>query len=211
MYCIDLDCFCEIVFELLQVIELFVYYEFICMVDLIGFGDYIESGQVILVEYNGQVGGYMFVMYFDDYLLIVGGCELWGFLKKFVLFMLYVNIDYILGMFDYGKVCVVIGMMGYKYKEFDIDEQMKWFVGFNFLLKIILYVDGIVCVCELVCYYMQDIKMKGVWMGFVLLELVLYVFVLVVDLLVFEIVEVCYFVVDLMLGFGEVVYDYLVQ
>lgn len=52
--------------------------------------------------------------------------------------------------------------------------------------------------------------MKGVWMGFVLLELVLYVFVLVVDLLVFEIVEVCYFVVDLMLGFGEVVYDYLV-
>lgn len=64
----------------------------------------------------------MFVMYFDDYLLIVGGCELWGFLKKFVLFMLYVNIDYILGMFDYGKVCVVIGMMGYKYKEFDIDE-----------------------------------------------------------------------------------------
>lgn len=79
------------------------------------------------------------------------------------------------------------------------------------MFKIILYVDGkIVCICELLCNYMIDIDMKGVWIGFVLLELVYYVLVFVVELFVLEIVEVWYIIVDLIFGMGEVVFDYFV-
>lgn len=77
---------------------------------------------MIFVIYEGKFGMYMLVMYLDDYLFLVGGCEMWGFLKKFVLFKLVIDKDMLIGMFDYGFVCVVIGIMGYKYCELDLVE-----------------------------------------------------------------------------------------
>ena len=48
------------------------------MPDSTGFGDYTESGQVIPVSCQGQVGGYVHAMFLDDESLIAGGRERWG-------------------------------------------------------------------------------------------------------------------------------------
>ena len=137
------------------------HYEFIRMADSTGFGDYTESGQVIPVEYNGQPGGYTLAMYLDDHPPIAGGRELWGFPKKLASPTLHVNTDH-LGTLDYGKVRVATGTMGYKhgFRHRRADQASR---RPHFLLKIIPHVDGTARVCELVRYYMQDIKMKGAW------------------------------------------------
>src|SRR5467141_3663196 len=53
--------------EPLQVAAPVVNYEFIRMPDSTGFGDYTESGQVILVTYKGQVGNYTHARYVADH------------------------------------------------------------------------------------------------------------------------------------------------
>ncbi|MBS4734565.1 acetoacetate decarboxylase family protein, partial [Acinetobacter baumannii] len=81
-----------------------------------------------------------------------------------------------------------------------IDEQTRRLAGPNFLLKIIPHVDGTARVCELVRYYMQDIKMKGAWTGPASLELAPHALAPVADLPVLEIVEARHIVADLTLG-----------
>jgi acetoacetate decarboxylase len=49
------------------------------MPDLVGFGDYTETGQVIPVRFNGREGNYTHAMYLDAAAPIVGGREIWGF------------------------------------------------------------------------------------------------------------------------------------
>lgn len=179
------------------------------MLDFIGFGDYIEFGQVIFCKFNGVVGGYVYFMFLNDDVLIVGGCEIWGFLKKFVEFFLFVVKDMLVGIFDYFGQCIVIVIMGYKYWVLDVGKVCESLFVFNFMFKIILYVDCMLWICEFVCYYFEDLMVKGVWEGFGVLVFFLYVFVDVVVLLVLEIKLVVYIFIDLMLGFGEVVYDYM--
>ena len=57
-YRTDPEALRRIVPEPLALTEPVVNYEFIRMPDSTGFGDYTESGQVIPVSYQGQVGGF---------------------------------------------------------------------------------------------------------------------------------------------------------
>src|SRR5580693_2627927 len=135
-------------------------YEFIRMPDSTGFGDYTESGQVIPVQYKGQAGNYTHAMYLDDHPPLAGGRELWGFPKKLAQPKLHTEIDTLVGTLDYGPVRVATGTMGYKHRTLD-GQALARSLGStpNYLLKIIPHVDGSARICELVCYYLEDVTM----------------------------------------------------
>jgi acetoacetate decarboxylase len=81
-------------------------YECIRMPDSTGFGDYTESGQVILVALDGRPGSYTHCMFLDDESPIAGGRELWGFPKKLASPSLKVEKDTLVGTLDYGPLRV---------------------------------------------------------------------------------------------------------
>jgi acetoacetate decarboxylase len=203
----------EIVPEPLRIDEAkpFVHYEFIRMADSTGFGDYTESGQVIPVTYEGKSGGYTHAMYLNDHPPIAGGRELWGFPKKLATPTLHVDTDHLLGTLDYGCTRVATGTMGYKHKTLDIAKEKERLEGPNYLLKIIPHVDGSPRICELVRYFLTDIKMKGAWTGPASLQLTPHALAPVADLPVLEIIEARHLIADLTLDLGTVVHDYLAR
>lgn len=184
-------------------------YEFIRMPDSTGFGDYTESGQVIPVSFNGQKGGYVHAMFLDDDPPIAGGRELWGFPKKLARPSLTTAHDTLLGTLDYGPVRIATGSMGYKHQALDHDKALAALGEPGFLLKIMPHVDGTPRICELVRYFMSDIKLKGAWSGPAALELHPHALARVTDLPVLEILSAVHLVADQTLNLGEVVHDYL--
>ena|GEM_PF-24605 len=210
-YRTDPDALRAVVPEPLRIEEPIVNYEFIRMPDSSGFGDYTETGQVIaVVDEQGRKGGYTHMMYLDDEAPIAGGRELWGFPKKLANPTLRVESDTLIGTLDYGPIRVATGTMGYKYEELDAAAQQKAMSESpNYLLKIIPHVDGSPRICELVRFYLQDVKVKGAWTGPVQLELFKHALAPVADLPVLEIIGAKHLVCDLTLGLGEVAYDYL--
>jgi len=210
-YRTDLDRLRQVVPEPLQVTEPLVHYEFIRMADSTGFGDYTESGQAIPITFDGKPGSYTLSMYLDDHPPLACGRELWGFPKKLASPKLEVHTDTLVGTLDYGPVRVATGTMGYKHSELDLAEQTKRLSAPNYLLKIIPHVDGTPRICELVRYYMEDIKVKGAWTGPASLQLSPHALAPVADLPVLEIVEARHIIADLTLKLGTVVHDYLAQ
>jgi len=196
--------------EPLQVAAPVVNYEFIRMPDSTGFGDYTESGQVILVTYKGQVGNYTHAMYLDDHPPLAGGRELWGFPKKLARPKLHTDIDTLVGTLDYGPVRVATGTMGYKHRTLEAQGMQRSLASTpNYLLKLIPHVDGSARICELVSYYLEDVHVKGVWEGPASLSLAPHALAPVADLPVLEVLSARHFVADLTLGLGKVVFDYL--
>jgi acetoacetate decarboxylase len=192
----------------LAIIEPVVKYEFIRMPNSTGFGDYTESGQVIPVCFNGETGGYVHSMFLDDDPPIAGGRELWGFPKKLAAPSLCVEHDTLVGTLDCGPVRVATGTMGYKHKPFAERAVMESLAEPGFLLKIIPHVDGSARICELVRYYLRDLRFKGAWSGPGALSLAPPALAPVADLPVREVLSCVHLVADLTLALGEVVYDY---
>ena len=196
--------------EPLEIAEPVVKYEFIRMPDSTGFGDYMESGQVIPVEFEGRKGGYVHAMYLNDGSSIAGGREIWGFPKKLAEPSLTIEKDTLLGTLDYGPVRIATGTMGYKHRTLDVGKVKESLEAPSFLLKIIPRADC--CgprVCELVRYYLQDLTVKGAWAGPAALDLHHHALAPVADLPVLEVLSGVHIVTDLTLGLGEVVHDYL--
>jgi len=193
----------------LEIDEPLVKYEFIRMPDSTGFGDYTETGQVIPVKYKGQHGGYVHSMYLDDDAPIAGGRELWGFPKKLANPKIVHEGEVIVGTLHYGSVLCATGTMGYKHREADHDSVLAALAAPNFLIKIIPHVDGTPRICELVRYYLTDITLKEAWTAPAALDLRPHVMADVAKLPVLDIVSAVHFKVDLTLGLGEVVHDYL--
>ena len=184
-------------------------YEFIRMPDSTGFGDYTESGQVIPVRYKGQPGGYVHSMYLDDDSPITGGRELWGFPKKLAEPTLKVEKDTLVGTLKYGPVRVATGTMGFKHHAADLAAVKAALAAPNFLLKIIPHVDGTPRICEIVEYALEDVNLKGAWIGPAALELNPHALAPVAELPVLEVVSAVHILADLTLGLGKVVHDYL--
>jgi acetoacetate decarboxylase len=199
----------ELVPEPLRVEEPLVRYEFIRMPDSTGFGDYTESGQVIPVSFQGRKGAYTHCMFLNDHPPIAGGRELWGFPKKLASPTLRTEIDMLVGTLDYGDVRVATSTMGYKYSAIDSSLVKSALASPNFLLKIIPHVDGTPRICELVEYYLEDIVIKGAWTGPGALSLAPHALAPVAELPVLEVISAQHFVVDLTLGLGKVIHDYL--
>lgn len=193
----------------LEVDEPVVKYEFIRMPDSTGFGDYTESGQVIPVRFKGQIGGYVHAMFLDDDPPIAGGRELWGFPKKLAAPTLKVERDTLVGTLDFGPTRIATGTMGYKHKTLSSEHVMPALQEPGFLLKIIPHVDGSPRICELVRYYLRDVRLKGAWTGPASLSLFPHALAPVADLPVLEVLSCVHLIADLTLDLGEVVHDYL--
>jgi len=208
-YRTDPDALAAVIPEPMEIVEPIVKYEFIRMPDSTGFGDYTESGQVIPVRLNGQVGGYVHSMYLNDDAPIAGGREIWGFPKKFAEPVLRVEKDTLIGTLSYSDLLVARGTMGYKHKALDTDAILEGMLGPNYLLKIIPHVDGTPRICEIVEYRLEDVTVKGAWTGPARLDLAHHALAPVADLPVLEILGATHIVSDLTLGLGKVVHDYL--
>jgi acetoacetate decarboxylase len=208
-YRTDPEALRKVVPEPLQIAEPIVKFEFIRMPDSTGFGDYTESGQVIPVSFNGQVGGYVHSMFLNDEAPIAGGRELWGFPKKLAAPTLAVQTDTLLGTLDYGPVRVAIATMGYKHRALEAESVLATLQTPNYLLKIIPHVDGSARICELVRYFLEDITLKGAWTGPAALELAHHALAPVAQLPVLEVLSGTHLVCDMTLGMGSVIHDYL--
>lgn len=208
-YRTDLEKLRALVPEPLQVTDPIVKYEFIRMPDSTGFGDYTESGQVIPVSFEGRKGGYTHCMFLDDHPPIAGGRELWGFPKKLAKPSLHVETDTLIGKLHYGSLPVAVGTMGYKHRELDLAATKASLEAPNWLLKIIPHVDGSPRICEIVEYYLTDIRLKGAWTGPAQLELFHHALAPVAELPVLEVISASHILADLTLGLGKVVHDYL--
>jgi len=195
--------------EPLEIADPVVKFEFIRMPDSTGFGDYSEAGQVIPVRFDGRQGSYVHAMYLNDGSPIDGGREIWGFPKKLAEPSLSVEKDTLLGTLDYGPVRVVTGTMGYKYEALDPATVKANLEAPNYLMKIVPDVDCTPRICELVCYYMQNLTVKGAWAGPAALELRHHARAPVADLPVLEVLSGVHILTDLTLGLGTVVHDYL--
>ena len=208
-YRTDPDALRAVVPEPLQIDEPIVRYEFIRMPDSTGFGDYTESGQVIPVVFKDQRGGYVHSMYLNDDAPIAGGRELWGFPKKLASPSVQVERDTLVGTLDYGPVRVATATMGYKHRQLDLGVVRQALAAPSFLLKIIPHVDGTPRICELVCYFLEDVVVKGAWTGPAALELAHHALAPVAQLPVLEVISGTHILCDLTLGLGTVVFDYL--
>jgi acetoacetate decarboxylase len=71
------------------------------------------------------------------------------------------------------------------------------------------HVDCTPRICELVRYYMEDVKLKGAWSGPAALQLISHAMCDVARLPVREVVSASHYIADLTLGLGEVIHDYL--
>lgn len=194
----------------LEMVEPVVNYEFIRMPDSTGFGDYTESGQVIPVRYQDQIGGYVHQMFLNDHPPIAAGRELWGFPKKLAQPTLAIETDTLVGTLDYGSVRIATGTMGYKHRSLDIAAETKNLAAPNFLLKVMPHVDGGTRICELVRFYLEDVTVKGAWTGPAALQLCPHALAPIADLPVLEVLSAKHVVADLTLGLGTVVHDYLI-
>jgi acetoacetate decarboxylase len=199
----------ELVPEPLEVEEPVVKYEFIRMPDSTGFGDYTESGQVIPVSLEGRKGSYTHCMFLNNDPPIAAGRELWGFPKKLADPSLRVEVETLVGTLDYGPMRVATGTMGYKYAPADMAAIKASLEAPNFLLKIIPDVDGTARICELVEYRLEDIELKGAWVGPGALDLHAHALAPVAELPVLEVLSATHLIADLTLGLGKVVHDYL--
>jgi acetoacetate decarboxylase len=208
-YRTDLEALRALVPEPLEVIDPIVKFEFIRMPDSTGFGDYTESGQVIPVRYKGKEGAYVHAMYLNDESPIAGGREIWGFPKKLADPALRVEKDTLLGTLDVGSVRVATGSMGYKHQTLDLAKVKASLEAPNYLLKIIPDVDCSPRICELVCYHMTNVVVKGAWSGPAGLELTSHALAPVAGLPVLEVLSATHILSDLTLGLGTVVHDYL--
>lgn len=210
-YRTDPEALRRVVPEPLTLLEPVVNYEFIRMPDSTGFGDYTESGQVIPVSYQGQVGGFTHQMFLNDHPPIAGGRELWGFPKKLAQPSLAVETDTLVGTLNYGSVRIATATMGYKHRALDSAVEAKKLAAPNFLIKIIPHVDGTARICELVRYHLEDVTVKGAWSGPASLQLSPHALAPVAELPVLEVLSAKHLVADLTLGLGTVVHDYLAE
>jgi acetoacetate decarboxylase len=188
-----------------------VLYEWILMPDSSGFGDYTESGIVIPCTFNGEPINYTAQMYLDDEPPISCGREIWGFPKKYAHPKLTVNSDTITGTLHYAGQVVAMGTMTYKWQESPggIEAMAKGMTKTSCNLKIIPDVDGSPKICQLVAYNLENITVKGSWVGPARLELVPHVNAPVADLPIKRIVGGKHYVGDLTLPHGRVLFDYI--
>jgi len=196
--------------EPLVVTDPIVKFEVIHMPDSEGIGSYYESGQVIQVEHEGEVGGLTHMMYLDSVAGVLAGREVWGFPKKQGFPEIFVEGDTLVGKLDHGKTRVATATMGYKYERTDLAEvKREMETASNFLLKVIPHVDGSARICELVKYPITDVVMKGAWTGPGALAYVPHVLAPLSDLPVLEVLSANHMIMDLTIGRGEVIHDYL--
>ncbi len=199
----------RVVPEPLQVTDPLVRFEVMKMPDVTGLGAFMESGQVIRVEHEGEPADYLHCMYVDSLASIASGREISAFPKKLGAPSLYVDTDTLVGTLDYGTLRVATATMGYKHAALD-DAAAREEIGQpTYGLKILPGYDRSQRICELVRSQITKMTIKGAWSGPARLQLFEHVLAPLADLPVREVVSASHILCDLVLGRPSVVHDYL--
>ncbi|MGW7421706.1 acetoacetate decarboxylase [Streptomyces sp. NPDC054813] len=199
----------RVVPEPLRVTEPLVRFEVMRMPDVTGLGDYTESGQLAVVEYEGEAGEYSLSMYVDNFPAIASGREIGAFPKKLGRPRLYVDQDTLVGTLDYGSLPVARATMGYKHRPLATEKAREELTLPTFMLKKLPHYDGTPRICELVRTQIGDLTVKGAWTGPARLQLLAHALAPLADLPVLEVVSASHILTDLTLGRARVVHDYL--
>ena len=197
----------------LKVINPTVKFQFINMPDATGFGKYKTASQLIEVEFEGKKGLYAYNMYLDNLAPIAAGREIWGFPEKLGTPDLKVESDTILGTLNYNSVRVATATMGYKYNSLNKKNIQNYFQTTpNYLLKIIPDVNlQNSCICQLVEFFYTDINIIEAWEGPATLQVFNHALAPVSYLPIKKIIGAQYIILDLTIGFGKIIFDYLEQ
>ena len=121
------------------------------------------------------------------------------------------NSDTLTGTLHYAGEVVAMGTMTYKWQESPggCEAQAKAMTKTSCNLKIIPDVDGTPKICQLVAYNLENITVKGSWVGPARLQLTPHVNAPVADLPIVRIVGGKHYVSDLSLPHGRVLFDYI--
>ncbi|MEU9382827.1 acetoacetate decarboxylase [Streptomyces sp. NPDC048279] len=199
----------RVVPEPLRVTDPLVRFEVMRMPDVTGLGDYTESGQLAVVEYEGETGEYSLSMYVDNFPAIASGREIGAFPKKLGRPRLHVDQDTLVGTLDYGSLPVARGTMGYKHRPLATEDARAQLTLPTFMLKKLPHYDGTPRICELVRTQTVDLTVKGAWSGPARLQLLAHALAPLADLPVLEVVSASHILTDLTLGRARIVHDYL--
>jgi acetoacetate decarboxylase len=205
----DLERLQQVIPAPLKVTEPIVKFEFILMPDSVGFGSYVESGQVVPVTLNGKPGNYTHAMYLNDDAPIAAGREIWGFPKKLAEPSLSIVKETLQATLDYEGCRIATASMGYKYEPVPLKQVEQAFMLPGYLLKVIPHVDGSPRICELVEYTYENLVIKGAWTGPAAIQLFAHAMAPVADLPVKKVISGLHVLSDLILPYGRVVHDYL--
>lgn len=83
--------------------------------DVTGLGAFLESGQVLTVEHEGQPAAYPHAMYVDSLGSIASGREISAFAKKLGNARLHLDVDTLVGTLDHRSgvdAAVAAGLVG---------------------------------------------------------------------------------------------------
>lgn len=200
-----------IVPEPLEIGEPLVRFEVMRMPDVSGLGSYTESGQVIVVQYDGQQADYVHAMYVDNHPAIASGREISAYPKKLGSPKLYVDSDTLVGTLDYGTLRVATATMGYKHRPLDMEVAREELCAPSYMLKVVRGYDGRARICELVVTQITDITILGAWKGPARLQLFEHALAPMADLPVLEVVGATHILTDLTLAGVELAYDYMAE
>jgi acetoacetate decarboxylase len=209
-YRTDADAMRAVVPEPLTVGEPLVRFEVMKMPDVTGLGSFMESGQVLRVEMDGEPADFLHSMYVDSLASIASGREISAFPKKFGHAQLYVDTDTLVGTLDYGTLRVATATMGYKHQQLDEAAARDEIGQPTYGLKILPAYDRTQQrICELARSQITNMTIKGAWAGPARLQLFEHVLAPLADLPVLEVVAATHILCDLTLGRPELVHDYL--
>ncbi|WP_425838294.1 acetoacetate decarboxylase [Streptomyces fractus] len=196
--------------EPLRLPEPLVRFEVMKMGDVEGYGPYLECGQAIAVEFDGECGEYLHAMYLDNFAATVAGRELSAYPKVTGNPALVTDTGALVGTLDHGGQRVATATMPYKWQALDLDEARKQITVPTFALKQVPNVfTGQLRASDLVRTEITDIVIKGAWTGPARLQLFEHAMAPLADLPVFEIIAASHIVTDLTLSPVTSVYDYL--
>ncbi|PTE92300.1 acetoacetate decarboxylase [Staphylococcus equorum] len=209
MYETDIEALKRVVPEPLEVTSNLIKFEIINMPDSTGLGSYMEAGQVIPVEYNGEQGEFYLSMYVNNQAAITSGREIAAFPKKSGHPNLYIDNDVLVGTLDYGSLRVAQTTMGYKHFPMDEEEAKNIIAQPQFMLKQMRDYNGELEKSELTRSQITDFQIQEAYRSPVRLQLFEHVMAPLADFPVRKIVDGQHIIANLYLGRPKKIYDYL--
>ncbi|OMH34207.1 acetoacetate decarboxylase [Tersicoccus sp. Bi-70] len=183
-------------------------FEVMRMNQVTGFGPYTESGQAILVTFDGEEGEYLHAMYLDHFGATTSGRELSAYPKAPGSPRLRIEAEALVGTLDIGSERVATATMRYQDRPLDPAEAAAQIGVPTFMVKMIPGYTGPTAV-DLVRTRITDLTVTEAWTGDARLALHPHVLAPLADLPVRDIVATSHILADLTLAPVQPVFSYL--
>ncbi len=202
----------EIVPEPLEVVSDYVLVHFYHMNDAEWFGRYHEFAAQVEVQLKGggEHGVFSPYLYLGNDGAIATGREIYGQPKKYGDIELEVYDDLIVGRVRRNSIDVITGTLPYKIHRAE-PQELTGRVPFttNINLKLVPNIDGEPAIAQLTARTFENVRVKECWKGPATVEIRPNANAPLYRLPVRQVIEGFYWVVDFVLPFGRVIYDYL--